>query len=82
MAPELFEFSEVDVYASDHAMARMQKSDIYAFGSLYYEVSTNTNASALAKYELHRFITTNYPLLVNLRFKSWCSFLKECIRLD
>jgi serine/threonine protein kinase len=55
MAPELFEFSEVDVYASDDAMARMQKSDIYAFGFLYYEVSNNTNANALTKYELRMF---------------------------
>ena len=52
MAPELFEFSEVDVYASDGASPRMQKSDIYTFGSLYYEVSNNTNANALTKYEL------------------------------
>lgn len=77
MAPELFEFSDVDVCASDDVAARMQKWDIYAFGSLNHEVSNNINVNTLAKYELRRFITIVYPLLVNLRFKSWCSFLKE-----
>ena len=51
-APELFGYSEEDVSDSaDDAklMAKTQKSDIYAFGCLYYEVSGSKKIDALAE---------------------------------
>lgn len=50
-APELFEYSEDDVSDSaDDAqlMTKTQKSDTYAFGCLYYEVSGRKQTGALA----------------------------------
>jgi hypothetical protein len=46
LAPELFKFSEAEVSDSDGAT---QESDIYAFGSLYYEVSNHQHAVRLIK---------------------------------
>jgi serine/threonine protein kinase len=44
-APELFDSPEDD----DNAVARTQKSDVYAFGCLHYEASNNKHADALTE---------------------------------
>lgn len=46
LAPELFKFSDAEVYDSDSAT---QESDIYAFGSLYYEVRNHQPCSSARK---------------------------------
>ena len=38
-APKLFVYTDDDTPYSENLTARTQESDIYAFGSLYYEVS-------------------------------------------
>jgi hypothetical protein len=51
-APEPFGFSEDDISDSDddvQPMANMYKSDVYAFGCLYYEVSKNRHADAISE---------------------------------
>lgn len=51
-APELFDYSEDDVSDSGddaQSMAKTQKSDIYAFGCLYYEVSGSKQTGALTE---------------------------------
>ena len=51
-APELFGFSEDDIsdlYDDAQPMTNMYKSDVYAFGCLYYEVSKNKHASAISE---------------------------------
>ena len=44
-APELFRFTGDD----DDATARTQKSDVYAFGCLYYEVGDKKHTDALTE---------------------------------
>lgn len=46
-APELFGGSRDD--ASDDVPARTQKSDVYAFGCLYYEVGYHTRIMSFAQ---------------------------------
>src|SRR6266550_2540692 len=62
-APELF--GSLD----DASAERTQKSDVYAFGRLYYEVSRDKRANLLA--ERVRYIMIVCPLLVNNNYKSW-----------
>ena len=45
-APELFDSAEDD----DDASVRTQKSDVYAFGCLYYEVGNQKYTDALNKW--------------------------------
>ena len=52
-APELFDSAEDD---DDDAAVRTQKSDVYAFGCLYYEVCNNRHTDVLAKTGLLRSI--------------------------
>ena len=48
-APELFEDDVSDSSDDAQLMTRTQKSDIYAFGCLYYEVSGSKYANALTE---------------------------------
>jgi serine/threonine protein kinase len=47
-APELFFLTEDDEGDEDAAV-RTQKSDVYAFGCLYYEVGNNRHANPLTE---------------------------------
>ncbi len=79
-APELFGFSEDENNSSEDVPARTQMSDVYAFGCLYYEVSRNKRADALA--EPPRFITIVYLLPINKTSKSGPSSPEAHFRLD
>ena len=75
-APELFGCLE-DEGDSDE---RTQKSDVYAFGCLYYEVSYKKRLDPLA--ERVRSITIVCPLLVNKIYKLWPLSFEVNARLD
>ena len=48
-APELFEYCEDDDPLWDEIPTGTQKSDVYAFGCLYYEVGENKRAGSPAE---------------------------------
>ena len=48
-APELFGLYDNDSEENDDVPMRTQKSDVYAFGCLYYEVRKNKRADAPAE---------------------------------
>ena len=68
-APELFGCFQDD--ASDDVPARTQKSDVYAFGCLYYEVSGDKRVMPLVNRGFSRSITILYLLRVNKNSRSW-----------
>ena len=67
-APELFGLFLDD--ASDDVPGRTQKSDIYAFGCLYYEVSSDNLLTTSLNKGLYRSITILYLLRVNKNSRS------------
>ena len=73
-APELFGSLQDD--ASDDVPARAQKSDVYAFECLYYEVSSVKRVMPLVNKGFYRSITILYPLRVNKNSRSWDSSLE------
>jgi serine/threonine protein kinase len=68
-APELLGCSQDDDTSGD-VPARTQKSDVYAFGCLYYEVSDETRAMALLNKKLSRSIMIVCLLQVNKESRS------------
>ena len=63
-APELCGFSEDDISQSGHYAQQMEKtykSDVYAFGCLYYEVSNDKHANAISE-----------SLIDLLRYRTFC----------
>ena len=64
-APELFDSPE-----DDDAAVKTQKSDVYAFGCLYYEVGTNRHTDVLVKHGLRRSIMILYLLQVKRTCRS------------
>ena len=67
-APELFGSFLDD--ASDDVPARTQKSDVYAFGCFYYEVSGDKRVMPLVNRGFSRSITILYLLPVNKNSRS------------
>jgi serine/threonine protein kinase len=51
-APELFGYCEDDESEDDDAPIRTQKSDVYAFGCLYYEVKNKCTTTAPAEHRI------------------------------
>jgi len=84
VAPELFRYQATSgVPDPDGSDTEMQKSDIYAFGCLYYEACIYSYAGACA--ELHvttRFIMVLCLLRMKTHIKSRSSSLEECVRAD
>lgn len=67
-APELFgSFLDDD---DDDVPARTQKSDVYAFGCLYYEVSGDKRMMSSVNRGFSRYITIPYLLRVNKSSRS------------
>ena len=72
-APELFGIPAEGDSASDEyaqSTARTQKSDVYAFGCLYYEVSVIVVLALLLAHEQCRSNSTLYRLPVRRMFRS------------
>jgi serine/threonine protein kinase len=83
-APELFGDwdAENDAENDDQSMARTQQSDIYAFGCLYYEVSSKKFPSDLVTHEMHRSTMMLCHLPVRRRCKSSGMSVEGGVRLD